>query len=278
MVPQIQESNAVFVEKTVEKNKIENDFFSLGANIALDKVVVTLRNLTPTQQKVINRFGEPDKIIEGTDIKEKEKNWSSGIFDIIHFNFHDKLIIKTSNRGYKYAVALNGMVTLVVIDSIPVPSFQYQNIQHIQADQVTSIEVIEFAKSFKRFYCETIPEACGPASSSRGNVIAIYTKAGKGIYGAYARESKSLGEINIPVFSESREFYAPTYNTLPAQDDALPDLRALIHWQPILETIDGKAITSFYNADITGEIMVVVEAITENGNVGYKEYVYNVNE
>src|SRR5690606_320614 len=116
VAPQIQESNAVFVEKTVEKQKIENDYFSFGSNIALDEVVVTGRNLTPTQQKVIDRFGEPDKIIEGTDIKEKEKNWSSGIYSILHFNFRDKVIIKSDSAGNQSIIALNGMITLVVID------------------------------------------------------------------------------------------------------------------------------------------------------------------
>src|SRR5690606_14919900 len=196
---------------------------------------------------------------------------------ILHFNFRDKVIIKSDSAGNQSIIALNGMITLVVIDGIPVPSFQYHNIQHIQAEQILSVEVIEFAKNFKRFYCEVFLENCGGGSPSRGNVVAIYTKAGKGIYGAYPRKSKSLGEINIPVFAESREFYAPRYDIMPAEDAAIPDLRALVHWQPILETNDlGKANISFYNADVTGEVMVVVEAITENGNVAYKEFNYKV--
>jgi len=56
-------------------------------------------------------------------------------------------------------------------------------------------------------------------------------------------------------------------------------MRALIHWEPKV-TVDsfGKASATFYNADITGEMEVVVEAISEDGKIGYQELVYNVKE
>src|SRR5690606_22967992 len=151
MEPQIQESNAVFVEKTVDKQKIENDFFSFGSNIALDEVVVTGRKLTPTQQKVIDRFGEPDRIVEGKELQEKEKEWHSGIYDILHFNFRDKVIIKSDSAGNQSIVALNGEPTLVVVDGIPVQLYEYSQLQNIPASEVTSIEVIELAKFFGNF-------------------------------------------------------------------------------------------------------------------------------
>jgi hypothetical protein len=265
--------NQIIVKKAIEKKKIEDNFFIPEGNIALDEVVVTGRKLTTIQKKVTDRFGEPDKIIEGNELQEKEKSWSSGIFDIIHFNFSDKLIIKTSYGGYKYAAALNNEPTLVVIDGIPVELNQYQNIQNIQADQVTSIEVIEFAKSFASFCGQLIKDRC----TNPGNIIAIYTKAGKGIYGAYAQKSKSLGETTIPVFAETKVFYAPKYDNALNEDLKMPDLRALIHWQPILKTNDaGKAEISFYNADITGDMLVIIEAITENGHVAYEEFIYKV--
>jgi hypothetical protein len=64
---------------------------------------------------------------------------------------------------------------------------------------------------------------------------------------------------------------------LQANDWYKPDLRALIYWEPklIVDSL-GKASATFYNADITGEMEVVVEAISENGEIGYKEIVYHV--
>ncbi len=38
----------------------------------------------------------------------------------------------------------------------------------------------------------------------------------------------------------------------------------------------GKAFENFYNADNIGEMQIVVEAISENGEIGYQEMFYEV--
>ena len=52
---------------------------------------------------------------------------------------------------------------------------------------------------------------------------------------------------------------------------------AELDWEPelIVDSV-AKASTTFYNADITGEMEVVVEAISEDGKIGYQELTYNV--
>ena len=108
-----------------------------------------------------------------------------------------------------------------------------------------------------------------------GNVIAIYTNAGNGLSGAYP--SKGLTQALVPGFSESREFYAPKYENMRPEEWIKPDLRTLIHWQPQIVTDSlGKAKTSFYNADNLGKIQIVVEGISENGDIGYQELFYDV--
>lgn len=104
-----------------------------------------------------------------------------------------------------------------------------------------------------------------------------YTKwEQKGIYGV--EKPKGIMKTTIPVFSPSKEFYAPKYDNAAQQDDLQkPDLRSVIHWQPILKTDNfGMGKTSFYNADIAGEMMVVVEAVSEDGYVAYEEFIYKV--
>ena len=87
----------------------------------------------------------------------------------------------------------------------------------------------------------------------------------------------TVTKTNIKVFSAPREFYAPKYDNPKDDDWQRPDLRALIHWAPEIKTDEnGRASLSFYNADNGGEMMVVVEAISENGEIGYKELIYNV--
>ena len=108
-----------------------------------------------------------------------------------------------------------------------------------------------------------------------GNVIAIYTYGKKGIYGT--NEPVGIIQTSVPVFSEAREFYAPKYDSPQSDDWNKLDLRALIHWDPILTTDSlGKVAASYYNADNVGGMVVVVEAISENGQIGYQELEYEV--
>src|SRR5690606_35406488 len=269
------------IEKLVEKNiehikKIEGDFYLPPDNIALDEVLLTGRNLNAAQQKVTKRFGEPDRIIDGKDIQEKEQTWSYGLFSVLLFSFPDKIKIKRFSDGVLYARGMNDEITLVVIDGIPVREYEYSLIEGIPPSQVTSVEVIEHAKFFTGLFCDLFPMHCKDAPVW-GNVIAIYTKAGTGIQGAFPRKPKGITNTEIPVFSESKTFYAPKYDKMTPENLEWPDLRSLIHWQPILKTDNsGKAKTSFYNADITGDMLVVVESIAENGAVAYQEYIYKV--
>jgi hypothetical protein len=54
-------------------------------------------------------------------------------------------------------------------------------------------------------------------------------------------------------------------------------LRALVDWEPRLKVDSlGKTSATFYNADNTGEMEVVVEAISDKGEIGYQEMVYCV--
>jgi len=116
---------------------------------------------------------------------------------------------------------------------------------------------------------------CGINTPSVGNVIAIYTYAGKGLFGV--SPTIGMNKMEVPVFAPTREFYAPKYEQLKAEDWQKPDLRTLIHWQPTIVTDTlGKASASFYNGDITGNMKIIVEAITANGKIGYKEIFYDV--
>jgi hypothetical protein len=118
------------------------------------------------------------------------------------------------------------------------------------------------------------PHGCANAPAW-GNVIAIYTYGKKGLFGA--KRSPGIVKAAVPAFAPSREFYAPKYKQLFATDWLKPDLRSLVYWQPKITTDSlGKATASFYNADNTGQMKVLVEAITEDGEIGYQQLVFDV--
>lgn len=263
------------VEKNIERKKVEETFRLSSGGILLGEVVVEAYRMTPERQKVMEEYGKPDQVIEGEDIQDKEEKWSFGLYSVLMFNFPDKVKINRASDGNLYARVVGGDMTLVVIDGIPVKYYDYPLIPNIPPGEVKSFEIIESAKNFSKLYLEAIPFANPMDAPAWGSVIAIYTHGGKGIFGA--NTPVGILKAAIPLFSAPREFYAPKYENLQPNDWLKPDLRALVHWDPKL-TADstGKASVTFYNADIVGEMQVVVEAISEKGEIGYKEIVYDV--
>lgn len=264
-----------FVGKNIERKKVDDAFPLSKGDILLDEVTVQGYNMTPARKKVAEEYGKPDEVIEGKDIQAKEQKWSYGLYSVLMFNFPDKVKIISGWDGTLYAVANNPEITLVVIDGIPVAPENWSLIPNIPPSEVRSFEVIEYAKNFLTIFCELFPQVSPFDAPKSGNIIAIYTYAGKGLF--YANRSIGILKAAVPVFSESREFYEPKYPTLRSEDWFKPDLRALIHWAPKLKVDSlGRASSVFYNADNTGKMKVVVEAISDRGEIGYKEIEYEV--
>jgi hypothetical protein len=263
------------VERNVVRQNIDNKFKMSSGDILLSEVAVESYRMTPQRKKVADEYGKPATVIEGKDIQKKEEKWSYGLYSVLLFNYGDKVNITRTRKGF-FIAQVKHEFTLVVIDGIPVFYMDYPIIPNIPPSEVRSFEIIEHAKNFCNLFQETFPGAgpidCPPLG---GNVIAIYTNAGKGLSGAYS--SKGLTQALVPGFSESREFYAPKYENMHPEEWYKPDLRALIHWQPQIVTDSlGNAKTSFYNADNLGKIQIVVEGISEDGEIGYQELFYDV--
>ncbi|WP_100615512.1 hypothetical protein [Confluentibacter citreus] len=264
----------IFLKKEDERKLVYNNFSLNSDDILLDEVIIEAYKLTPNRKKVMDRFGKPDKVIEGENVAAAEKKWSYGLYSVLMFSFSDQLTIRRDSAGNLYPMAFNREPTLVVIDGIPLRPYEFEFAQSIPPSEVSSVELIEYAKNFSSLYCEVYPYGCISPPQS-GNVLAIYTHGQKGIYNV--RKPVGILKTTVPVFSQSKEFYAPKYNNAQADDLQKPDLRSVIHWQPILKTDDsGIGKTSFYNADIAGEMVVVIEAIGDDGAVGYEEYIYKV--
>jgi hypothetical protein len=263
------------VEKNIERKKADDTYRLSSGEILLKEFVIESYRMTPERKKVMDKYGKADEVIEGKDIQEKEAKWSYGLYSVLLFNFPDKVTIKRAFDGTLYARVRYGEMTLVVIDGIPARYYDYPLIPNIPPSEVKSFEIIKNAKNFTELFLEAYPGASPMDAPPWGDVIAIYTHAGKGIFGA----NRAVGIIKaaVPVFSAPRQFYAPKYEDLRPNDWVKPDLRALVHWEPKL-TADslGKASATFYNADIVGKMQVVAEAISEKGEIGYQEIVYDV--
>ncbi len=264
------------VKKNIERKMVE-DAFRLSTGITyLDEVVIEGYKMTPERKIVMEKYGKPELVISGEDIAEKEEKWSYGLYSVLLFNFRKQVIIERQTNGELYASVVGSPgITLVVVDGVPVLNYNYGYIEIIPPSEVSSFEIIKNAKNFRKLFLEAFPGASPIEAPYLGSVIAIYTKGGKGLFDV----KKPIGIVHtsIPVFSPPREFYTPKYQNISAADWVKPDLRALVHWAPNIKVDSlGKASMTFYNADNIGEMQVVVEAISEDGEIGYQEMFYNV--
>ncbi len=264
----------VLIEKNEEREKIDEAFPLQSGDILLDEVEVIAYRLTPTRKKVMEEYGEPEEVIEGEEILAQEEKWSYGLYSVLMFKFPDVVDISRGRDGTLYAVVRGTDMTLVVIDGKPIKYYDYKFIPNIPPSEVSSFEIIRCAENFLQLYIDVTGSPFLPGILC-GSVISIYTHSGKGIYGV--TPTVGLMQATVPVFSASREFYAPKYENIQPDDWTKPDLRALVHWEPELETDSlGNVSLSFYNADNVGEMVVVMEAVSDDGRIGYKEFVYEV--
>jgi len=265
------------LEQNQVRRSVETAFRLEDDGIDLDEVIVTGTKLSPEREKVYKSHGEPDIVIDGADIRANEKKWSFGLYSILKFSFPKDILINTdlelqAGGGLRAKVIGGGNADVVLIDGILIQKHEYQFLESIPPSEVTSVEIIKFADEFLPLWW-----ALGNLDMpDGGNIIAIFTQSAKGLYGAYPRIGFS--EFSIPVFALAKEFYTPKYENLSPESWIKPDLRALIDWKRSLNTTEGKVSTSYYNGDLTGDVRVIIEAISKQGKIGYYEFDYKVRE
>lgn len=140
--------------------------------------------------------------------------------------------------------------------------------------------MIKNTASANRYFCDVFPRACGSGAPPPAfpAILAIYTYAGKGLFGAFPKRTNVL-QASAPEFSPKREFYSPEYDG-DDDDSGAPDLRTLIHWQPNSRTdAQGNATVRFFNGDITGKVLIICEGIgSGEGGIGRGEISYDIIE
>ena len=69
-------------------------------------------------------------------------------------------------------------------------------------------------------------------------------------------------------FQQPAEFYAPKYDTPEAKNQTVTDYRTTIFWKPdVVVSENGMASFDFYTADFATTYSVVIEGLTENGEI-----------
>lgn len=283
---------------------IDNDseyFENLRGYNRLDEVVVNGYRMTPKRREMAERYGMPNVVIEGKELRKKITKRSRGLVDVL-MSFRDKVFVGNRSKrsfmdptflrvgttqtskgqeGMVVANAINGQperlphINMVVVDGIPVNQFNHILIEDIKTEEVTSFEIIDDPSQLKQLYAEvfnTIP----PSGFLSGSILSIYTRNGKGLFGALnITEGQKM--FDVQGFAVSKQFYTPKYDVDDSYFDNKPDLRQTIFWEPQAKSKNGEsAEVRYFHSDNAGEFMVFIETISENGKIGYKQLEYSV--
>jgi hypothetical protein len=136
-----------------------------------------------------------------------------------------------------------------MLDGITVP---YDMIATFPIKWIDRIEVLKSGGIATTLTSEDAPKNNG--------VISIITKPEE------KRDEKMpiFHSVNMLVkgYDVPRIFYSPDYS--PASTPDLPDVRSTLFWNPDVALIDNETI-DYYNADIKGNVMIIVEGISSDG-------------
>ena len=125
-------------------------------------------------------------------------------------------------------------------------------------------EIIDDAKRFKEYFRDVFPMVKPNEIPFYGSILAIYTKDGKGLYGGALKKSAPPTIFEIETYDIIKDYYTPKHEDISATDFQTPDLRYPLYWNPNLKANEeGISKIEFYNADITGTIMVIIESISK---------------
>jgi hypothetical protein len=278
---QLADSVNAYLEKSIERKQIEDDFKISSNTIALDEVNISGYKMTPEREKMMELHGPPDVVIEDKQLHKKIKKWSYGLFSVLHFNYPDDISIRRvgKNGGFLIAEAHGAGFTFIIIDGIPVQIENYRFIGGLPTEEIKSVEIIENPKNPREYVTDVFgdPRALDGHPPIVISFINIYTYSKKGLFGV--QRTTGITKTKISGFAPTREFYAPKHEGLISEDWKVPDLRSVVYWNPNVQTdTDGNAQVEYYNPDDTGEMLVIVEGISKNGKLGYFETAYQVEE
>ncbi|BAO75654.1 hypothetical protein [Winogradskyella sp. PG-2] len=268
-----------FTKTTELINKRQQDYETFYNAIALDEVKLRDCKLTPEREKSIELHGEPQHVVDGEELEKVAPDWNHGIYSVLGAKYPNlvRIILVPGIPPWYYAKVVKSNITLVLIDNIPVYIGDYKFIQDFPIDEVESLDIIIKAKDVYRYASEIFGRGDINFGTNVVSYLNIYTKSGKGLFGM--TKTKGVRTDEIAGFSESVMFYAPGYDNLTNQDLVIPDNRSVIHWSPDIKLNDkGEYIVEFYYDDYIGEVSVIIEAIFQDGKIGYVEKTYSVKE
>ena len=168
------------------------------------------------------------------------------------FDAASRLPSVTITNGSEIHIRNNSEPAIIVIDDI-VYEDASDILKDIQVSDMSSISLLRGADAV----------ILGPRAS--GGVVVITLKDPRNLP---ARPAQGIITYTPLGYSESVEFYHPTYDTPEKKNAQRSDFRSTVYWNPELRLdAEGKATIEYYTPDSTAPEDIIIEGVDKNGKV-----------
>lgn len=168
------------------------------------------------------------------------------------FDAASRLPSVTITNGSEIHIRNNSEPAIIVIDDI-VYEDAPDILKDIQVSDMSSISLLRGADAV----------ILGPRAS--GGAVVITLKDPRNLP---ARPAQGIITYTPLGYSESVEFYHPTYDTPEKKNAQRSDFRSTVYWNPELRLdAEGKATIEYYTPDSTAPEDIIIEGVDKNGKV-----------
>lgn len=168
------------------------------------------------------------------------------------FDAASRLPSVTITNGSEIHIRNNSEPAIIVIDDI-VYEDASDILKDIQVSDMSSISLLRGADAV----------ILGPRAS--GGAVVITLKDPRKLP---ARPAQGIITYTPLGYSESVEFYHPTYDTPEKKNAQRSDFRSTVYWNPELRLdAEGKATIEYYTPDSTAPEDIIIEGVDKNGKV-----------
>lgn len=168
------------------------------------------------------------------------------------FDAASRLPSVTITNGSEIHIRNNSEPAIIVIDDI-VYEDASDILKDIQVSDMSSISLLRGADAV----------ILGPRAS--GGAVVITLKDPRNLP---ARPAQGIITYTPLGYSESVEFYHPTYDTPEKKNAQRSDFRSTVYWNPELRLdAEGKSTIEYYTPDSTAPEDIIIEGVNKNGKV-----------
>lgn len=168
------------------------------------------------------------------------------------FDAASRLPSVTITNGSEIHIRNNSEPAIIVIDDI-VYEDASDILKDIQVSDMSSISLLRGADAV----------ILGPRAS--GGAVVITLKDPRNLP---TRPAQGIITYTPLGYSESVEFYHPTYDTPEKKNAQRSDFRSTVYWNPELRLdAEGKATIEYYTPDSTAPEDIIIEGVDKNGKV-----------